>query len=283
MRAIAIAEFGGPEKLEATDLPRPRPGKGDVLIRVVAAGVDALDCKIREGRFAEQQPHAFPLIPGWEAAGVVEEFGEGASHFRKGDRVWTCARKPVVQWGCYAEYVAVPEPSVALMPTRLLFEEAAALPLAGLIAYQGLYRGPGPGPGRSVLIRGAASGVGHLAVQLAAHAGARVYGTAHAADHEFVLGLGALAVIDDSPDDLAEALRTHCPDGIDLELDAIGADDELFPRVEPNAEQLGFLARLADRKQLQPHVAKIFSLAAAAEAHRTLAAGGVRGKLVLNL
>ena len=118
MRAIAIEKFGGPELLHEMDLPRPKPGKGEILIRVVAAGVNPVDWKIREGYLQELMPHAFPLIPGWDVAGVVEEHGEGASRFRRGDRIWAYARKPTVQWGCYAEYVTVREEDVALMPTR---------------------------------------------------------------------------------------------------------------------------------------------------------------------
>ena len=133
MRAIAIDEFGGPEKLRQMALPRPRPEKGEVLIRVVSAGVNPVDCEIREGKLRDTFKHRFPLIPGWDVAGVVEEFGEGASRFRKGDRVWAYARKPTVQGGCYAEYVSIPEKSVALMPAKLLFEEAAAVPLAALV------------------------------------------------------------------------------------------------------------------------------------------------------
>jgi NADPH:quinone reductase-like Zn-dependent oxidoreductase len=92
MRAIAIDEFGGPEKLKLVELPRPKPGKGEILIKVVAAGVNPVDYKIREGMLEALMPHAFPLIPGWDVAGVVEEQGEGAGRFRRGDRVWAYAR-----------------------------------------------------------------------------------------------------------------------------------------------------------------------------------------------
>ena len=121
MRAIAIEEFGGPEKLKLMDLPRPRPEQGEILIRVVAAGVNPVDYKIREGMLESLMPHAFPLIPGWDVAGVVEEQGVGAGRFRRGDRVWAYARKPTVQWGCYAEYVALPEENV-LMPLDLFWK-----------------------------------------------------------------------------------------------------------------------------------------------------------------
>jgi NADPH2:quinone reductase len=315
MRAIAIEKFGGPELLEEMDLPRPRPEKGEILIRVVAAGVNPVDWKIREGYLKELMPHAFPLIPGWDVAGVVEEHGEGATRFRRGDRVWAYARKPTVQWGCYAECVAVPEEHVALMPTKLLFEEAASIPLAALTAYQALFGKPALVSGSKVLVHAAAGGVGHFAVQLAANAGAEVIGTAGPTNQAFVLELGAGGSIDYTKEDFVEAARRLCTDGFDLVLDAVGGETlaksfELvkpggrlvsiveepngakarehgigvhFIFVEPSAEQLGILTRLVDRNELATHVQKIYPLAEAAEAQKELASGHVRGKLVLNL
>jgi len=315
MRAIAIEEFGGPEKLKAMNLPRPKPEKSEVLIRAVAAGVNPVDGKIREGALRELLPHSFPLIPGWDVAGVVEEFGEGTTQFRKGDRVWAYARKPVVQWGCYAEYVAVPETSVALMPTKLLYEEAAAVPLAALTAYQCLFARPGFGAGSSVLVHAAAGGVGHFAVQLARHAGAEVFGTAGPANQPFVLELGADASIDYTKEDFREAVRRHRPEGVDLVISSLDPQtvsrsydvikpggrlvsvvgrpdpeeaarhqltaDYLF--VEPSGEQLTTLAGLVNQGKLRPHVEKIFALDEAAQAQQMVADGHVRGKLVLNL
>lgn len=315
MRAMAISDFGGPEQLRATTLPRPRAGRGELLLRVVAAGVDPIDCAIRAGRLRDRMPHAFPLVPGWDVAGVVEELGEDTGRFRKGDRVWACARKPTVQWGCYAEYVALEESVVALMPQKLLFEEAAACPVSALTAQQALFDRSGLGTDSAVLVHGASGAVGHFAVQLARNAGARVLGAASGADQAFVLDLGAAAAIDDATEDLAEAVRRHCPDGVDLVLDTLGGDRlnrsrELLraggrlvsvaeprqtpastdegPRVQfidvsPDADQLELLARRIDRGELRGEVQKIHGLADAAEAHRTIERGHVRGKLVLNL
>lgn len=315
MRAIAIDEFGGPERLQPRDLPRPRPSRGELLIHVVSAGVNPVDVEIREGRLAASMPHAFPLVPGWDAAGTVEQLGEGACRFRKGDRVWSLARKPVVQWGCYAEYVAVPEEQVALMPAKLLYEEAAAMPTAALAAFQALFDDPGLEKGSRVLIHAAEGGVGHFAVQLARQAGAEVWGTAGAANQGFVIELGANGAIDHDREDLVEAARRECPSGFDLVLDAVGGAtlershdlvrpggrlvgivDEpdverarergfsaRFAAVRPDAEQLGLLARLVDEKQLRPHLQRIYPLAEAAAAQREIAEGHVRGKLVLNL
>lgn len=315
MRVIAIDSFGGSERLVPRDLPRPRPGKGEILIRVVAAGVNPVDFKIREGMLAELMPHAFPLVPGWDAAGVVEELGEQSTRFRRGDRVWTYARKPTVQWGCYAEYVAVPEESVAPMPTSLLYEEAASVPLAALTAFQALFGKPGLELGSQVLVHAAAGGVGHFAVQLAHRAGAEVYGTAGTANQGFVMELGAAGAIDYTKEDLSEAAKRHCAEGFDLVLDGVGGETleasyELvrpggrlacivdapeperakargihahFLFVEPEAEQLRTLARMVDEKTLRTHVQKIYALSDAAQAHDEIEAGHVRGKLVLNL
>ena len=315
MRAIGIREFGGPEKLQQISLPRPKPQRGELLLRIVAAGVNPVDCKIRAGLLRDAFPHALPLIPGWDAAGVIEEFGEGVSGYRKGDRVWACARRHAVHWGCYAEYARVPETGVAIMPSKLLFEEAAAMPLAGLAAYQALSADGGIGPDSTVLIHGAAGGVGHLALQLARDAGARVYGTAGPDSQSFVAGLGATAGIDYTREDFTDAIHRHCPDGVDVVLDTRGGQvlsrsyGVLKPggrlvslveqpnaetaaqagvrarllEVEPDAEQLGLLAQRVDQGQLRPTVQKIFGLDQAAEAHRVQEAGHVRGKLVLNL
>jgi NADPH:quinone reductase len=315
MRAIAIEEFGGPEKLKAMDLPEPHAGPGEVVVRAVAAGVNPVDWKIREGWLKEHLPHAFPLVPGWEVAGTVDEIGEGTSRFRKGERVFAYARKPVVQWGTYAEFVALPETSVARMPSRLLFEEAAAVPLAALTAYQSLFGKPGVGPGKVVLIHAGGGGVGHFAVQLARNAGARVLATSGTAGQEFVLSLGAKHAIDYTREDWSEAVDRLSPDGVDFVFDTIGGEtqklsfDVLKPGgrlvsivsppdlslakkrgvgadyvfVEPSASQLETLGEMCDAGKLKPSVERILPLASAAEAQELSRAGHVRGKLVLAL
>lgn len=318
MRAIAIEGFGGPEKLRPMALARPRPEAGQVLVRVVAAGVNPVDWMIREGRLAQYLPHHFPLVLGWDVAGVVEEFGAGASRFRKGDKVFGCARKSSVQWGCYAEYVSLPERALAPMPAKLLFEEAAAVPVAALTAQQclrGLPGQTGPLAGLNVLIHAAAGGVGHFAVQLAKAAGARVIGTASSAGQSFVLGLGADSAIDYTREDFRVAFRRECPEGADLILDAVGGAtlagsyellkpggrlvgivDEPDPQaalargalaqyltVEPDGSRLEELGRLFDQKKLRVQVQKIYPLAKAAEAQVASQERHVRGKLVLNV
>jgi NADPH2:quinone reductase len=314
MKAVAIHAFGGPEVLTVTDLPRPKTERGEVLVRTLAAGVNPVDWKIREGRLSPGVPHGFPLIPGWDVAGVVEELGEGCQRFRKGDRVFAYARKPLIQWGTYAEYVAVPERHVALMPPSLLFEEAAAIPCAALTAQQALARA-GVAAGAVLLVLNGSGGVGHFALQLAKIAGARSLATAGARNLEFVMSQGAETGIDYARDDLATAVSSRFPDGVDVVLDTIGGEtlahalalvkpggvivsvvDTLdpeaarargvrFERVSstPSGEQLAVFAAQAGRKQLRPHVQTIFPLASAALAQEESRGGHVRGKLVLAL
>jgi len=313
---MAIEEFGGPERLQPMDLPRPRPGRNEVLIRVVAAGVNAIDCRIRAGKLRDLMRQAFPLICGWDAAGGVEELGEGAARLRKGDRVWTYAIKPVVQWGCYAEFVAVPEEAVGPMPSKLLYEEAASVPLCGLAAHQALFgHGGALGEDSAVLVLGAAGGVGQFAVQLARNAGAQVVASASTPRREFAVGLGASLFVDHTKEDFREATRRHFPDGVDLVIDTVGGEvlrqslsvikpggrlvslvdepDEQAARqsgvsarwiaTDPSVEQLTLLAELIDRKKLRTHVRKIYPLAEAAAAHADVETGQGNGKVVLNL
>lgn len=313
MRAFAIREFGGPEQVRLTDLPRPKPGRGEILVRVVAAGVNPIDWKIREGLLAAAVPHTFPIVLGWDVAGIVEEIGEGAGRSRKGDKVWAFARKPVVQWGTFAEYVAVPDASASILPPRLLFEEAAAVPMAALAAYQALQRA-GLKAGEAVLIHAAAGGVGHFAVQLAKHLGAKVYGTAGTANQPVVLGLGADGAIDYTREDFREGVRRAAPEGVDVVLDCVGGEtlarsfDVLKPAgrllttvvpgvaapaasgaraeffsAEPSGEQLEILGALFTRGKIKTRAGKIYPFKDASAALEESRAGHVSGKLVLAL
>jgi NADPH2:quinone reductase len=299
MKAIAIHAFGGPEALAVADLPRPRTDRGEVLLRTLASGVNPVDWKACAGLLSPRLPHAFPLIPGWDVAGVVEELGEGCQRFRKGDRVFAYARKPFLQWGTYAEYVAVPERHVALMPPSLLFEEAATIPCAALTAQQALTRA-GLAAGATLLVLNGSGGVGHFALQLARIAGARSIATAGSRNQEFVMSQGAEAAIDYTRDDLATAvggaplaasLAAVKPGGVIVSVvesmnpETARARGVRFERISsaPSGEQLAIFAAHAGRKKLRPHVQSIFPLADAAKALTESRGGHVRGKLVLAL
>ena len=312
MQAIAIDRFGGPEELAARELPEPEVGPDSVLISVRAAGVNPVDFKIRRGGLEGAFPHRFPLILGWDAAGVVEAVGPAVTRFGVGDEVYAYCRKTEIAQGTYAERVAVPESDVAHKPRRLSWAEAAALPLAGLTARQALVDRMHLGAGETVLVTAAAGGVGHLAVQLARSLGAEVIGTASAANHDYVRSLGATAVIDYAGEDVAAAVRERHADGLDAAFDLYG-DETLegaraalrpggqltsiadpdpakgadvhghYVFVRPDAAGLEDLAWRADAGELLPEIAARFPLERAAEAHQRLEDGHVRGKLVLEV
>jgi len=312
MKAIAIDRFGGPEQMTVHDLPDPEVGPDSVLIAARAAGVNPVDFKIRAGNLEGAFPHHFPLILGWDVAGVVEAVGPAVGGFAVGDEVYAYARKTEIAQGTYAERIAVPDVFVAHKPPELSWVEAAAMPLAGLTARQALVDRMEVGPGQTVLVTAAAGGVGHLAVQLARSLGAEVIGTASAANHDYVRSLGAAAVIDYAGGDVAAAVREHCPDGVDAAFDLYGGETLDAARaavrpggqvtsiadpdpgqgadlhghyvfVRPDALGLEDLAWRADAGELRPEIAATFPLERAAEAHERLEEGHVRGKLVLEI
>ncbi|WP_439679625.1 NADP-dependent oxidoreductase [Embleya sp. MST-111070] len=215
MRAIGQESFGGPEVLRIVEVARPEPGPAEVLVRVCAAGVNPTDWWHRAtGGLAGD----VPIRLGWDVSGVIEAVGPGVTLFEPGDEVFgmPCQPRPA---GTYAEYVVSPARHLVAKPAGLSHVEAAALPLAALTAWQALVDTADVRPGGRVLIHAAAGGVGHLAVQIAKARGAYVIGTARAAKHDFVRGLGADETIDYTEVDFASAVAD-----IDVVLDTIGGD-----------------------------------------------------------
>src|SRR4051812_48823005 len=204
MRAVSQQAFGGPHVLRLTDVPRPTPLPSEVVVRVHAAAVNPVDAVVRSGAFPMLgEP---PFVLGWDISGVVEEVVPGVTRFQAGDEVFGMPFFPRAG-NAYAEYVAVPSRQLARKPAELDHVHAAALPLAGLTAWQGLVDAAGVKAGDRVLIHRAAGGVGHLAVQIAKTRGAHVTALASAARHDFVRGLGADEVIDYRTTDFTEAVR----------------------------------------------------------------------------
>ena len=315
MRAIGIREFGGRDKLEALELPEPKVAPDGVLVRVRAAGVNPTDWKLREGRLEPAFPHLFPVVPGWDAAGVVERVGPGVVEVAPGDEVYAYCRKHFVGEGAYAEFVSVPVTSVARKPRALSFEQAAAVPLAGLTAYQSLFFAAGLTAGETVLVYGASGGVGGFAVQLAVDAGAEVIAVAREEHREYVLGLGAYELVDYTEGDVVDQVRALVPDGVDVVFDVVGGDslrravdavrdegrivsiaqpptDPLFSRrgvqpayvfVRPNSEELDELTQLAESQRLLVALHDVLPLDEAARAHELIEHGHVRGKIVLRV
>jgi NADPH:quinone reductase len=227
MRAIAENEFGGPVTL--MNLPIPEIGADEVLIRVRAAGVNPFDWKVADGVLKGKKEHRFPLILGFDAAGVVERVGADVTRLFEGDEVYGYLSKPVMEEGTYAEHVGAPVAIVARKPESVGFAEAAALPMPALTAMD-LVDAVNLEEGETVLIVGATGGVGSYAVQLAARRGAHVIATARGANDAFVRELGATETIDHTSEDVVEAVRAAHPDGIEAIIDVV-SDPEVLGRM----------------------------------------------------
>ncbi|MGB8764494.1 MAG: NADP-dependent oxidoreductase [Burkholderiales bacterium] len=219
MRAAFIRHYGGNDAIEISDRPVPNAGPRDVLIRVRAAGVNPVDYKIRDGQLKSILPLKFPLILGNECAGVVEKCGTEVRAFKPGDAVY--ARLEKDRFGAYAEFAAANENSVALKPANLDFNQAAAIPLAGLTAWQALIEIGKLQAGQKVLIHAGSGGVGTFAIQLAKHLGAFVATTCSARNAALVKSLGADVVIDYTTQKFDALL-----DGYDLVFDTLGGDTQ---------------------------------------------------------
>ena len=308
MKAVRIHTYGGPEVLKYEEAPRPKPGAGELLIRVHAAGVNPVDWKIREGYFKQRLNYSLPLILGWDLSGVVEATVPGIVRLKAGDEVYS--RPDFSRDGAYAEYIVVRESEVALKPRSIDHIHAAAIPLAALTAWQSLFDTAGLGAGQKVLIHAAAGGVGSFAVQLAKWKGTYVIGTASGRNQEFLRKLGADQTIDYQ--------TTHFEDvvhDVDVVFDTIGGDTQrrswkvlkkggilvsivgppsaeeavahgvrqasVF--VQPSATQLTELANLVDSGKLKPVVETVLPLSEARRAHELSQTGHTHGKIVLRV
>jgi len=308
MKAIQIHEFGGPEVLKYEDAPKPKPGADEVVIKVFATSVNPIDWKIREGHAKGKFPIKFPLIPGWDVSGEIDEVGSNILNFRKGDEVYS--RPDPTKNGTYAEYVVVKANLINLKPQSIDHEKAAAVPLAGLTAWQALFDYGKLQQGQKVLIHAASGGVGTFAVQFAKWKGAYVIGTTSKENMDFVKKLGADKVIDYKNEKFEEKLKN-----IDLVIDLIGGDTQkrslkvikkggrLITTVqvenqeatkEKNIHIEGFLAQslpeeleqikqLIDSGKVKPVVSKIMPLKDAAKAQKLSEKGHTRGKIVLQV
>jgi len=215
MQAISQDELGGPEVLASVSLPTPTPGLGEVLVRVQAAGINPVDAMNRESGVFVGQP---PFVLGYDVSGTVEAVGPGVTLYAPGDEVFGMLPFPHGH-GAHAEYVVAPTRVFVPKPEALDHVQAAAIPLAGLTAWQALVDTAGIGEGSRVLINGAAGGVGHFAVQLAKARGAYVIALASAANAEFVRSLGADEVIDYAATDFTDVVSD-----LDVVLEVIGGD-----------------------------------------------------------
>lgn len=313
MKAITQDMYGGPEVLHLVDIERPQPLPTEVLVRAHAAGVNPVDAKTRAGSGVAGLLGEPPFVLGWDVSGVVEEVGHGVHTLAVGDEVYGMPWFPRAA-SAYAEYVTAPSRHFARKPANLSHIEAAAVPLAGLTAYEILTALAGVEKGQRVLIHAAGGGVGHLAVQLAKELGAYVVGTASAGKHDWLRELGADELIDYHSTDLAAAtadidvvvdlvgsettlsqsvavirpggLLVAVPSGASPELVAQAAESGVRVApflVEPDGHALGEIAALIESDAVRIEVEEVFALAAAADAHRRLETGRARGKLVLEV
>ncbi len=308
MKAVRIHKYGDESVLSYEEAPMPVLEPDDVLIRGVAAAVNPVDWKIREGYLRQMIPYDLPLTLGWDVSGVVEDVGARVSRFKVGDPVFS--RPDIQRNGTYAEFVAVRESEVAPKPQRVSHVEAASLPLAGITAWTSLFKAGGVQSGQRVLIHAASGGVGSLAVQLAKERGAWVAATTSGRNSDFVKSLGADEVVDYQKVRFSEVLRD-----MDMVFDTLGGEVQeeswkvlkpggilvsvispppedrakelgvrsAFVFIQPDAEILKEMADLLDKGRIRPVVGAEFSLQDVVKAHRLSQSGHSVGKIALYL
>ncbi len=308
MKAVRIHSYSGPDVLTYENAPQPIPGDGEALIRVSATTVNPFDCAVRAGYMAGYFNYSFPLILGTDVCGVIEEVGTGVTQFKPGDRVY--GRGGVSRDGAYAEYIVIPASDIAITPHSVDDNHAAALPHVTLTAWQALFELGSLSNGQTVLIHGAAGGVGHIAVQLAKWRGARVIGTA-SKNIEFLRELHVDQIIDYSKTPFEDVISP-----VDVVLDTIGGETQqrswkvLKPggilvsviqapsqetadsfdvrqamvfSTPPIGKTLTEVAGLVDAGKLKPTVSTILPLSEIAKVHAMIEEKHVRGKLVLQV
>ncbi|MGX7395403.1 NADP-dependent oxidoreductase [Carnobacterium mobile] len=243
MKAIVIENYGSKEELKEMQLDRPKAGAKQVVVEVKATSINPIDWKLREGYLQQMMDWAFPIILGWDVAGVISEVGEEVIDWKVGDKVF--ARPETTRFGTYAEYTVVDQELLAKIPANTSFEEAAAVPLAGLTAWQGLFNHGNLKKGETVLIHAGAGGVGTYAIQLAKSIGAKVITTASKKNHDLLIELGADQVIDYKTENFAELL-----DGVDLVLDTMGGEvqKDSFKILKPKTGRMISIVGLADEE-----------------------------------
>jgi NADPH:quinone reductase-like Zn-dependent oxidoreductase len=299
MKAVLIHETGSPDVLHYEEAEQLEPDEGEVLIRVRAASVNPADWKQRRGL----SETAVPAVLGKDVSGTVE--ASRAEEFAEGDEVFGMAAS-----GGYAEYATASAAAIAKKPDGISHEQAAALPVAGMTAWQALFDRGALESGQTALIAGAAGGVGHLAVQFAKVGGAQVIGTGSARNRDFVLGLGADEYVDYTEQDVGEAVS-----GVDLAFDTVGGEttQSLVPAVRedgilvtiasappeeaarrrgaraellvmsPSSEQLAHIAELVARGEVQVEISEVLPLTEVQQAHEHSESGHTRGKIVLTV
>ena len=308
MRAVRIHQYGSTETLQLEQIEIPKINSDDVLIQVKSAAINPVDWKIREGYLQEFIPYQLPLTLGWDVAGIVSEVGSNVSEFKVGDAVFS--RPDIKRDGSYADFIAVKADEVVLKSTKLDFAQAAALPLAGITAWQCLVDVAKVQPGQRVLVHAGAGGVGHLAIQIAKSKGATVIATASSDNQSLLTQLGADQAVDYTIGSLFEQI-----DAVDIVVDTLGGEAQkqswallkpggtlvsvveppseavakehhvnaAFVFIEPSSRILRELNKLVEADQLRPIIEHRFTLEKIVAAHLQSQSGHTRGKIVIDV
>src|SRR6266516_3631694 len=308
MKAIVIHEYGGPEVLKYEDVPRPEPKEDQILVRVIAAGVNPVDEAGRSERSAKFFGITLPFIPGYDIAGIVEKTGGKITKFKTADSVY--AYLSLTKGGGCAEYAAASEAEAAAKPKSISFVEAAGVPVVALTAWQALIDTAKLSAGQTVLIHGGSRGVGTFAIQIAKARGAKVIATASTANQDFLKQLGADLAIDYTKTRFEDVAKN-----VDVVMDSVGKDTlarsygvvkkggfivTLVARidqaeldkhgirgaslgVEPDSNELTEIGKLIDEKKIKMIVSQAFPLSEAIKAQEQIATGHTRGKIVLKV
>lgn len=308
MRAVRIHQYGGTETLQLEQIEIPKIDADDILIKVKAAAINPVDWKIREGHLQDFIPYQLPVTLGWDVAGIVTEVGAEVSDFKVGDEVFS--RPDISRDGSYADYIAVKANEAVLKSAKLDFAQAAALPLAGITAWQCLVDVGQLQAGQRVLIHAGAGGVGHLAIQIAKAKGATVIATASAANLSLLTQFGADQAVDYTQAPLSEQIEA-----VDLVIDTMGGEvqnnswpllkaggmlvsvvqppseetakahnvNAAFVFIQPSSRILRELNLLVEADQLTPLIEHRFPLEQIAAAHQQSESGRTRGKIVIDV
>lgn len=308
MKAVVLHEYGGPEVLKYEDAPRPEPKDDEILVRVMAAAVNPVDTYVRQGMFSKRGLDNRALIIGYDIAGVVEKAGASIKKFKAGDEVYSYLS--VMRGGGYAEFAIAKESETGLKPKNIGFEEAAAVPLAAITAWQALIDTAKLGVGQTVLIHGGTGGVGSFAIQIAKVRGAKVIATASTAHQDLLKQLGT-----DVPVDYTKQKFEDVAKDVDVVLNCVRADalsrsygvvkkggiivsiagdpDQaecakhgirgVAVMAHPDAKVLEELTSLIEAKKIKPIVSQTFPLADVAKAHQQIETHHTEGKIVLKV
>ncbi len=317
MKAAYYENHGTPEVLKIGDLPVPEPQADEVLVQVAAAGINPIDRRLRNGELSEYIARTFPVVPGWDLSGRITSVGSEVTNYAVGDAVAGLAFTWSIQHGTNAEFAPVKASAIARKPDGLSYEQAAALPLVSLTAWQSLAEFANIQPGQSVLIQAGAGGLGSVAICIAKHLGATVYTTCSAKNFDYVLSRGADHAIDYTKSDYVQVLGQMEPEGVDMVLESLLSEaatraaihitkpggtvvymnneppemEEIqkknikteFLHHRPDGESLAKLMSLYQRGILKLPQLHVMPLDKVKEAHELSESGHIQGKLVLHI